>query len=155
MPDVSIAISAQDNFSTAIARMQNATRSFSKDAEGLDRKMTALNRNKATLSVDVRNASRALKEAQKAYDEIQSGKTTFNDLFTKYENNKSENKKPIAENLGVVPAENSGLVQEFVDGLKPLKEGEISKPIKTQFGYHLIKVDTKNEAKEILSGYIS
>lgn len=60
MPDVSIAISAQDNFSTAIARMQNATRSFSKDAEGLDRKMTALNRNKATLSVDVRNASKNL-----------------------------------------------------------------------------------------------
>lgn len=70
MPDVSIAISAQDNFSTAIARMQNATRSFSKDAEGLDRKMTALNRNKATLSVDVRNASKNLKEAQRAYDDL-------------------------------------------------------------------------------------
>lgn len=70
MPDVSIAISAQDNFSTAIARMQNATRSFSKDAEGLDRKMTALNRNKATLSVDVRNASKELREAQRAYDDL-------------------------------------------------------------------------------------
>ena len=84
-------------------------------------------------------------EAQKAYDEIQSGKTTFNDLFTKYENNKSENKKPIAENLGVVPAENSELVQEFVDGLKPLKEGEISKPIKTQFGYHIIQAGATYE----------
>ncbi|WP_283704912.1 peptidylprolyl isomerase [Clostridium perfringens] len=84
-------------------------------------------------------------EAQKAYDEIQSGKTTFNDLFAKYENNKLENKKPIAENLGVVPAENSGLVQEFVDGLKPLKEGEISKPIKTQFGYHIIQAGATYE----------
>ena len=65
--------------------------------------------------------------------------------FTKYENNKSENKKPIAENLGVVPAENSGLVQEFVDGLKPLKEGEISKPIKTQFGYHIIQAGATYE----------
>ena len=70
MPDVSIAISAQDNFSTAIARMQNATRSFSKDAEGLDRKMTALNRNRATLSVDVRDARNKLREAQEAYEDL-------------------------------------------------------------------------------------
>lgn len=84
-------------------------------------------------------------EAKKAYDEIESGKTTFNDLFKEYENNKLENKKPIAENLGVVPEEKSGLVQEFVDGLKTLKEGEISKPVKTQFGYHIIQAGATYE----------
>ncbi|WP_300259144.1 peptidylprolyl isomerase [Clostridium sp.] len=77
-------------------------------------------------------------EAQKAYDEIQSGQTTFNDLYSKYENNKLENKMPIAESL-VVPDENAQVAKEFADGLKQLKEGEISKPIKTQFGYHIIQ----------------
>lgn len=90
-------------------------------------------------------------DAQSAYDEIQSGKTTFNDLYTKYENNKSEGKKPIAEDLGVVPSENSGLVQEFVDGLKPLKEGEVSKPVKTQFGYHIIEAGATYEKGAQLS----
>ena len=28
-----------------------------------------------------------------------------------------------------------------------MNNGEVSGPVKTQFGYHLIKVDTKNEAK--------
>ena len=83
-------------------------------------------------------------EAQKAYDEIQSGKTTFNDLFTKYENNKLEKKTPIAESF-VVPDENAQVAKEFVEGLKSLKEGEISKPIKTQFGYHIIQAGATYE----------
>ena len=66
-------------------------------------------------------------DAQKLYDQIQSKETTFNDVYTKYENNKYENKKPIAENIGVVSEKNSKLIKEFLDGLKPLKEGEIYK----------------------------
>lgn len=40
---------------------------------------------------------------------------------------------------GVIPYNSKQYVKEFVDGFKTLGEGEISQPIKTQYGYHIIK----------------
>ncbi|MBX7318134.1 peptidylprolyl isomerase [Clostridium chauvoei] len=40
---------------------------------------------------------------------------------------------------GVIPYNSEKFVKEFVDGFKTLKEGEISQPVKIQFGYHIIK----------------
>ena len=45
------------------------------------------------------------------------------------------------EDLGFQPYENTGLVQEFVDGYKNLAEGTISDPVKTKFGWHLILIN--------------
>ena len=42
-------------------------------------------------------------------------------------------------NLGFVPYSSTKLVAEFMDGFKTLKEGEVSDPVKSQYGYHLIK----------------
>ena len=39
------------------------------------------------------------------------------------------------------------MVPEFEEAVFNMNNGEVSGPVKTQFGYHLIKVDTKNEAK--------
>ncbi|HAT4247288.1 TPA: peptidylprolyl isomerase [Clostridium perfringens] len=78
-------------------------------------------------------------EAQKAYDEIQSGQTTFDDLFNKYGKNTDPKKEPIAEDLGRVDYTNSNFDKDFMEGLKGLKDGEISKPVKSSFGYHIIK----------------
>ena len=41
--------------------------------------------------------------------------------------------------LGFVPYNSTELVTEFMDGFKNLKEGEVSEPVKSQYGYHLIK----------------
>ena len=39
------------------------------------------------------------------------------------------------------------MVPEFEEAAFSLELEKVSEPVKTQFGYHLIKVDAKNEAK--------
>ena len=50
--EVSIAITAKDNFSTAINNMRNANQSFNKDLSGLQLKLDELNKTKESLKVD-------------------------------------------------------------------------------------------------------
>lgn len=70
MPDVSIMVSAQDNFSTAINRMQQAVKPFTRDVDGLQQTLDQLNANRVRLQVDVTDASRALKNAQREYQNL-------------------------------------------------------------------------------------
>lgn len=65
--DISIAISAKDNFSQAITSMRNANQSFNKDLTGLSQKLNQLNKTKITLKVDVDKAKTELKEAEKQF----------------------------------------------------------------------------------------
>lgn len=70
--DVSIAISARDNFTTAITTMRNANNAFNRDLDGLQRKLDSLSRTRATLRLDVNQARSALKDATKAFEETRS-----------------------------------------------------------------------------------
>ncbi|MCX7772782.1 MAG: tape measure protein [Clostridia bacterium] len=65
--DISIAISAKDNFSQAITTMRNANQAFNKDLTGLSSKLDALNKSKITLKVDVDKAKAALRDAEKQF----------------------------------------------------------------------------------------
>lgn len=65
--DISIVISAKDNFSDAITSMRNANQSFNKDLTGLTIKLDSLNKKKILLKVDADKAKTSLKEAEKQF----------------------------------------------------------------------------------------
>ncbi len=70
MPDVSIAISARDNFSASIRSIRTAMTPFRKDLEALQGELTTLNRTRVTLRVDADTARRELREARRAFEEL-------------------------------------------------------------------------------------
>ena len=92
------------------------------------------------------NASHILVEseeqAKSIYEEIASGKTTFEDAAKEYSS------CPSKENGGNLGEFGRGqMVPEFDKAVFEMNEGEItSEPVKTQFGYHLIKLVSKSEA---------
>ena len=80
-------------------------------------------------------------KALEVYEEIEKG-LGFEDAAKKY------SKDPSAANGGQLGTFPKGvMVKEFQDGLEALEVGEISKPVKSQFGYHLIKLDNINDEK--------
>lgn len=70
------------------------------------------------------------------------------------ENSVDELTKIIGGDLGEVYLEFSGLDPKFLEAVKTLKPGEVSKPVKTQFGYHIIKLVSKKEGVEELKDKI-
>ena len=57
-----------------------------------------------------------------------------------------------SEDLGHQDFENTQMVEEFVNAFKGLPENEISQPVKTQFGWHLI-LNTKINKEEVTKTY--
>ena len=90
-------------------------------------------------------------EAAAAKAKIDSGETTFEDLFAEYEGNASSGIKPLAEDLGYVENEQENFDTDFLAGFKILKEGEISAPIKSSFGYHIVKVEGLQTEEKVTS----
>lgn len=78
--------------------------------------------------------------ADKVLDQINEG-LDYKEAAKKY------SLDPTKDNGGSLGSFPKGvMVKEFQQGLDELKIGEISKPIKTQFGYHIIKLDNKMDS---------
>jgi foldase protein PrsA len=63
------------------------------------------------------------------------------------ENSADTGTKDNGGSLGFVAYNSTQLVPEFMDGFKNLKEGEISAPVKSQYGYHIIKATGLKDAQ--------
>lgn len=80
-------------------------------------------------------------EAKKAKEEITSGALSFGDAAMKYST------CPSKQQGGSLGEFSKGMmVPEFEEAAFTAEIGALSDPVKTQFGYHLIIVDAKNEA---------
>lgn len=80
-------------------------------------------------------------KAEDIYKEIEDG-LDFKEAAKKY------SKDPSAASGGSLGTFPKGvMVKEFQVGLDSLEIGEISKPVKSQFGYHLIKLEDINDAE--------
>lgn len=95
------------------------------------------------------NASHILvdseEKAKAIYEEIASGKKSFEDAAKEYSSCPS---KDTGGNLGDFGR--GQMVPEFDKAVFEMQVGELtSEPVKTQFGYHLIKLNAKNPEKEM------
>ncbi len=93
---------------------------------------------------DLRTEAQALQIANDVYKKATAAGAVFASLAKEYSDDPGSKEK--GGTYGPYPVDqfkNMGFVKEFVDGALALKVGEISKPVKTQFGYHILKLDAK------------
>ena len=86
----------------------------------------------------------AKKKIETVKMEIDKG-ADFADIAKKYSNCPSAEK---GGDIGFFQRKGS-IVEEFAKVAFAMKVGEISEPVKTQFGYHIIKVTEKEDGKEV------
>ncbi|EDS77224.1 foldase protein PrsA [Clostridium botulinum C str. Eklund] len=86
------------------------------------------------------DVSKVESEIKSIKEELNKG-ADFSILAKKYSQDGSKDK---GGDLGTVPVVNSGFDEQFMDSALPLKDGQISDPVKTQFGYHIIKMIKKD-----------
>lgn len=93
--------------------------------------------------------NRSEEEALKKVQEIKKELTTRNFIRLANQHTDDPSGKENGGDLGWFAA-NGMMVPEFEQAAFALNKGSISDPVKTDFGYHLIYVEDKKEAKEAL-----
>lgn len=82
---------------------------------------------------------KVLSEANEIREKIVSGEMTFEEAAEKYSDDKAS-----AKQGGDIGTTSRGdLVKEYEAAAYSMDEGDVSRPIKSQFGYHIIRLDEK------------
>lgn len=129
---------------------QYAMRSLLSDATATEEEITEYyNQNKETFKEGPQaKASHILveskEEAEKVLNEINDG-MSFEEAAKKYSTCPSKEK---GGDLGYFTK--GRMVPEFEEAAFNMEVGKISEPVKTQFGYHIIKLEDKKESRELV-----
>lgn len=83
-------------------------------------------------------------QCQSIKEEIESGKKSFEDAAKEYSTCPSNAR---GGDLGTFSK--GQMVKEFEDVAFEAEVGSISSPVKTQFGYHLVKVENRSDASQL------
>lgn len=86
------------------------------------------------------------KAANEAYDKIKGG-ADFGEMAKEYG---TDGTKDNGGSLGVLLADDANYDADFMKAAFQLKSGEVSKPVKTQFGYHIIKLENREEGGVVI-----
>jgi parvulin-like peptidyl-prolyl isomerase len=79
----------------------------------------------------------ALQLAESIYDQLQTNPAEFDQLVLQY----SEDPSAASNNGHFENVKKGDFVKGFEDAAFSLEEGEISQPVKTEYGYHIIRLD--------------
>ncbi|WP_165445244.1 peptidylprolyl isomerase [Bacilliculturomica massiliensis] len=84
--------------------------------------------------------------ANEIYDKIMNG-ADFGEMAAEYG---TDGTKDNGGSLGVLSEDDPNYDADFMKGAFALKSGEVSKPVKSRYGYHLIKMEDREEAGVVL-----
>lgn len=94
----------------------------------------------------IRTEAEALARANEVYAKASSN-SDFAALAKEYSDDPGSKDKGGVYGPMSIAQFKSSMVKEFVDGALALKAGEVSKPIKTEYGYHVIRLDKREMPK--------
>jgi foldase protein PrsA len=95
---------------------------------------------------DLRTDAQALQRAEEVYQKV-AAKGDFAKLAKEYSDDPGSKDKGGVYGPMPVQQLKTTMLKEFVDSALSLKAGEYTKPVKTKYGYHLIKLDKRSMPK--------
>lgn len=96
------------------------------------------------VSTEERNDEDAKALADSIYSQVMASPALFDELVTKH----SEDPSAVSNHGKFKAVKRGDVVKPFEETAFSLKEGEISEPVKTQFGYHIIRLDAYNAPQQ-------